>query len=258
MGSNPSFTDQQEQYKQLLKQQEDLGIDQIFTNLDLNSSYKTYLSIAMQVHWFNQLRICEQIIIAKTSVLKNYFSETDKFKGNKNDPVLIAQMRDALQELKIAIDMKNCIVSEHPEIKTLSSERLQEIYGKEAHLAEVTHNFAVKILSEQTGVSESLLDYATRLPESDKGTFLQVLETRVEIHRNQLSPQYQPEQIQQHDSKPSDSARLMGLSDEEQVEVFRQMFESSELTPTPSVADSEILSELLCSLKEEVNVTDNH
>jgi hypothetical protein len=104
----------------------------ILTNLDHNSDYKTYVSIFSQIHWFNQLRIAEQIIVEKHRILRELFKnvpDDDAWDAIEAD-FLIPQLKDAILELQTAVNAKNKIVNEHPEIKTLDYQSIQSSIAK--------------------------------------------------------------------------------------------------------------------------------
>lgn len=173
------------QYECLVGQIAELKLDNLKTNLSLNSPYKTYLAISSQVHWYNKLRICEQIIVKQLEILREFFchnglpfEEGDESQVVENlsnkirssgDIFLNDKLKDNLDELRIACQEKEKIIKENKNIfAELTAEEIKHKYSKEAHLAEMSHKFMCTILSSVHGLPYEIIDFLTCLPDEDR------------------------------------------------------------------------------------------
>lgn len=140
-------------------------VEQKITNMSINSSYKTYLNILGQTHWFNSLRVCEQIIFRNTELLENEYNKVHRHE-NKDIPNS-ALIRDTLEELKIAVSLKEKILAEHPEINDMSFEEIQFTLGKDAHVSDLSHKIACQVMAKETNLPYDILELLSRFPHDD-------------------------------------------------------------------------------------------
>lgn len=172
-----TFNTQEDRYANLLEKIESIESTSILTNLSLNSKYKTYISIYSQLHWFNQLRICEQIIVEKKQLLDSMFSgrnETEK----KEEEFLPPQIRDAISDLEIAVEAKKRILEENPQIEKMDFDQIQSVYGKEAYMAEVSHKISCQMIASQNNLPYEILEFILRFPDEDKKLLLESINSR--------------------------------------------------------------------------------
>lgn len=178
-------------YSQL---ESELTNDAILTNLSLNSRSKTEIAIFGQVHWYNQLRIAEQIIIQKQKILSDILAKyqqesplknSDKeqesaIPENQDDSIFGYQLRDTYSELQIALAAKKKILSEHPEIVKMSYDYIQESIATEANLAELSHKYVCQMMAKQGHpLPYESLEFLMRMPKKYHQLFLKQLNQKM-------------------------------------------------------------------------------
>lgn len=171
-------------YRRFLKQVSPELIENKITNLSINSSYKTYLSILGQTHWFNSLRVCEQIIFRNTELLESKYEELSHHE--KQDIPNSAVLRDTLSELKIALNLKEKILAQHPEVTEKGFEEVQLTVGREAHISELSHKITCQILARETNIPYDILELLSRFPHDECLAILEQTNFNLRILKSQF------------------------------------------------------------------------
>jgi len=78
-----------------------------------------------------------------------------------------AVLRDTLEELKIALTLKEKILEQHPEIQDKEFEQIQLTVGREAHISELSHKITCQILARETNIPYDILELLSRFPHDE-------------------------------------------------------------------------------------------